>query len=331
MRITNRMMTSKYIRSLNTLSTDLNKLNGQVSSGRAFTKASENTSAAIRAFQIRRDLARTTGYESNIQHARATLENSESAIYHVEELVQNSQTKILQGMNGTQSSTERAIIATELRNVQEQMLQTLNTSSSDIYLFGGSNSDTKPFVKDATGKLFYNGVSLDSIVDASTLEGDARFVDIGLNIKFDGSGNVDKGSVFNYSIPGLKIIGSGTETVDGITVSNNLYDLIGQIASEFENPNYDGDKVNTLFGQLQKNSPKVVTALTEVGSKTSYLDFISNRLETKTINDQERQLSIEGIDPAETIIQFKSQEAAYNAALQMGAKIIQPSIFDYIS
>ena len=36
-------------------------------------------------------------------------------------------------------------------------------------------------------------------------------------------------------------------------------------------------------------------------------------------------------DPAETIIYFKSQEAAYNAALQMGTKIIQPSIFDYMN
>ena len=56
MRITNRMITSKYVRSLNQISSDLNRLNNKVTSGRAFTKASENTSAAIRAYQLRRDM-----------------------------------------------------------------------------------------------------------------------------------------------------------------------------------------------------------------------------------------------------------------------------------
>lgn len=340
MRITNRMVTSKYIRSLNTVSTDLNNLNNKVSSGRAFTKASENTSGAIRAFQIRRDLSKTEGYQSNIEYAKSTLDNSESAIYHIEELVQNSKTQILQGMNGTVSTNERAIIATELRNIQDQILETLNSSASDVYLFGGSTTDSKPF-QVVAGKLNYNGYPLDLPLPAGTalensdlikkLETDSRYMDIGLNVKFDASGNVDRTSVFNYSIPGIKIVGSGTTDLGGVTASNNLYDLLGQIASEFENPNYNSDTADKLYGHLQKSGDKVIHGLTEVGSKASYLEFMINRLEIKNINDQERQLAIEGADPAETIIHFKSQEAAYNAALQMGTKIIQPSIFDFMS
>jgi flagellar hook-associated protein 3 FlgL len=327
------MMTSNYIRSLNTISSDLNKLNTQVTSGRAFTKASENTSAAIRAFQVRRDLSKTEGYESNILHARSSLESSESSIYHIQELVQNAGAKVLQGMNGTQSESERKIIATELRNVQDQILQSLNATDSDSYYFGGSNTDTKPF-EVVGGKLSYNGQSLDTLTAAAIkdLESDSRYVDIGLNVKFDALGVLDKNTVFNYSVPGIKIVGSGTTNdTAGNPMSNNLYDLIGQLASEFESSTYSGTKANELYGHLQTNSASVIHSLTEVGTKTSYLDFMTTRLENKTLNDQGRQLAIEGADPSATIIQFKSQEAAYNAALQMGAKIIQPSIFDYIS
>ena len=335
MRITNRMITSKYVRSLNQISSDLNRLNNKVTSGRAFTKASENTSAAIRAYQLRRDMSKSEGFMANIQHAETTLRNSESSIMHIQELVQNAQTKIIQGVNGTQSESERKIIATELRNIQDQMLQTLNGSSSDMYYFGGTNTTEKPFTLDASGKLMYNNTPLDSL-DATTanpLLSDSRFVDIGLNVRVDASGTIDNTSVFKYSIPGLQITGYGKETVNNEPdVSTNLYDLIGRIATELEKDSgYDKDMADALLGKLQQTSPTVVHALTDVGAKTSYLEFITDRLETKEFNDQERQMQIEAADPAETIIYFKSQEAAYNAALQMGTKIIQPSIFDYMN
>ena len=349
MRITNRMITTKYISSVNNLSSDLYKLNNQISSGRSFSKASENTSAAIRAFQVRRDMSSTEGYTSNIQHAQSTLTNSESSITHIQELVQTAQDKILQGQNGTQSTSERKIIATELRNIQEQLLQTLNSNSSGSYYFGGTNTDAIPFKVSATdGKLIYNDLKLNDAslaINSSlvkTLESDSRFIDIGLGVKIIPAvgidpATIDKNTVFSYSIPGIKIIGSGTTDL-GFTddlgskklTSNNLYDLIGEIATNFEDANYDGDKSDKLFGLLQKNSSTVIHTLTEVGAKSSYLDFMTNRLEAKTLNDQERQLAIEGADPMKTIIEFKSQEAAYNAALQMGTKLIQPSIFDFM-
>ena len=334
MRITNRMITSKYVRSLNQISSDLNRLNNKVTSGRAFTKASENTSAAIRAYQLRRDMSKSEGFMANIQHAETTLRNSESSIMHIQELVQNAQTKIIQGVNGTQSEGERKIIATELRNIQDQMLQTLNGSSSDMYYFGGTNTTEKPFTLDSNGKLMYNGNLLaDPLLDSASLLKDSRFVDIGLNVRVDASGTIDNTSVFKYSIPGLQITGYGKEDINGeLDVSTNLYDLIGRIATELEKDSgYDKDMADALLGKLQQTSPKVVHALTDVGAKTSYLEFITDRLETKEFNDQERQMEIEAADPAETIIYFKSQEAAYNAALQMGTKIIQPSIFDYMN
>ena len=216
MRITNRMITTKYISSVNNLASDLYKLNAQISSGRSFSKASENTSAAIRAFQVRRDMSSTEGYTSNIQHAQSTLANSELSISQIQELVQTAQAKVLQGQNDTQSDSERKIIATDLRNIQEQLLQTLNSNSSGSYYFSGSNTDNKPF-EVVGGKLSYNQSGLDSLTGANAqlLESDSRFIDIGLGIKIipaEGTAptTIDKNTVFSYSIPGIKIIGSGT-------------------------------------------------------------------------------------------------------------------------
>lgn len=343
MRITNKMITTKYMRSINTLSSDLDKLNTKVASGRAFSRTSENVSAAVRAYQIRRDLSKTEGYQANIDHAQSSLTNTESALNHIQELVQTAKDKILQANTGTASADERKVVATELRSIQDSLLQALNSNASGVYYFGGTNTDTAPFTLDSGGQLVYNGVTLNSIVpaDQKRLSNDSMYVDIGLGVNLipdpldptnPTKTTIDPSSVFQYSIPGINIVGSGmTTTSTGMTVSNNLYDLIGAISDQLENPLYSYENIDGLYGTLNTASMEVIYNLTEVGAKTSYLDFMTDRYETQTLDLDERQVKVEGADPTETIIKFKSQEVAYSAALQMGTKIIQPSIFDFMS
>lgn len=340
MRITNKMITTKYIRSVNNLSWELDRLNQQVTSGRAFMKSSENTSAAVKAYQIRRDMLKTEGYQANIQHAQSSLSNSESTLSHIQELVQTAKDKILQANTASASADERKVIATELRSIQDSLLQSLNANASDVYYFGGTNTDTPPFTLDANGKLAYNGVTLSTINPAAKdrLSSDSMFVDIGMGISLIPDPSdltktiVDPSSVFQYSIPGINIVGSGmTTTSSGMTVSNNLYDLLGAAADQLENSLYSYENIDGIYGVLNKASMDVVYTLTEVGAKTSYLDFITDRYETRTLDLQARQVKVEGADPANTIIKFKSQQVAFNAALQMGTQIIPQSIFNFMT
>lgn len=341
MRITYRMMTSKYSTNLNSLSSDLDKLNTQVATGRKYAKTSEDVSSAVRGYQIRRNLAKVSGYQDNIQHAQDFLTNSESTLGQIESSLGEANDKILQGMNGTQSVGDRKIIAREIRSVQDQLMETMNTSVSGVYLFSGSN-DAKPFTTDANGKLLYNGHLVDDL-DESTpakadllngLKSDSLYVDIGLGVAFDNNGNVNRDSVFNYSQPGISFIGNGTDTttISGENISNNLYDLLGSIATEFEksDANYSFDRVDKLYGLYQKNMQKTYQTTTAIGAQTNYLDFMTSRYETQNFNLEERQTKVEGVDAAYTYMAYQTQKVAYQAALQMGTNIVQQSVFDYM-
>jgi len=340
MRITYRMMTSKYSTNLNSLSSDLDKLNTQVATGRKYARTSEDVSSAVRGYQIRRNLSKVEGYQDNIRHAEDFLTNSESTLSQIESSLSEATTKILQGMNGSQSEGDRKIIASELRTIQKQMLQTMNTETSDMFLFGGTNNE-KPFTLDADGKLLYNENSLDSLDEPANaelltnLKGDALYVDIGLGVSFDGDGKVDPNSVFNYSFPGISFMGYGTDTttLPGEAVSNNLYDLLGRIATEFEKEgsDYSFDKADKLYGLFKDNSLKAYQTTTEIGAKSQYLEFMTGRYETQNFNLQERQTQVEGVDAAYTYIAFQSQKVAYQAALQMGQSVVQQSVFDYMN
>jgi flagellar hook-associated protein 3 FlgL len=324
------------------MSKELDSLNTQVASGRKFAKTSEDVSSAVRAYQIRQSLSKVDSYQNNISHANSYLTDSESALGQIEDSLSEAKDKILQGMNGTLSTSDRTIIAKELRTMQEQMLQTMNSQSSGISIFGGSNTDTNPFTVDsATQKLMYNGQILDNLnspasdTTINALKNDKLYVDIGLGLSLDGAGNVDKNTVFEYSIPGIQFTGNGTTsmTLNGATenVSNNFYDLLGRIATEFESSSYSGDTMNSLYGQFQTVTEKPYQTTTEIGAKTNYLDFMTKRYDTQDTNLQERQTEVEGIDAAYTYISYQTQKVAYNAALQMGQGIVQKSVFDYMA
>ncbi len=337
MRVTTRMMTNKYTRSLNALSSSVNKLNDQIASGRSFSKASENPAAAISAFQIRRDLSKLESYQSNISYAADVMKNAESSLMDIHDLTQNASDKILEGINGTMSISDRKIIAQEIRTIQEQLLQSLNSNSaSGSYYFGGTQTDSPPFTV-VSGKLQYKGIDMDSIASGSPqetlLNDDALYLDIGLNIQFDAlqPQKLDGRTAFNLAIPGISFAGNGVTTINSDTYSNNIYNLLGSVADGMESINYSSTTMNGLLDQFQTQSESVLMAVTGIGSKSSYLEFMNDRLDSESLNLKERQSEIEYADPAETVIEYKSQEMAYNAALQMGSKIIQNSIFDFIS
>jgi len=151
---------------------------------------------------------------------------------------------------------------------------------------------------------------------------------------------VDRNSVFTYTLTGISITGVGmVEMSDGTKVSNNVYDLLGAIADSFEDRFIDGsgnietythDRVDELFGLLRQREISIQFSITEVGTKTQYLNFIKESLDAREYDNTVRQDDVEGADPAKTIIYFTAQRIAYQAALQMGTKVIPMSIFDYI-
>ncbi|MDD4390568.1 MAG: hypothetical protein PHW03_07180 [Eubacteriales bacterium] len=345
MRITNKMITTKYIKSFSQLSYNLDKLNTKVITGREFMKASENPAAAIKAFQIRGELSSIENYDNNISHARSSLKNAESALLHIQELSTDVKGKLVTALNGTQSSQEREILATEIKNIQEQLFQALNSNASNIYYFGGANTDTKPFsVDEATGDLLYNKVNLnlpqldpadaayDPDYDAALkrLTTESMYVDIGMGIQFNATNEIERHTVFEYSIPGINIVGSGV-TMDGtLELPNNLYNLLGDIADKLTEEPFPQEELDKLMGHFDTKALSILNRLTDVGAKSSYLDFVEDRYASRTLDMQERQMSVEGADPAKTIIEFNSMKASYLAALQMGTHLIQPSIFDFM-
>jgi flagellar basal body rod protein FlgB len=62
-----------------------------------------------------------------------------------------------------------------------------------------------------------------------------------------------------------------------------------------------------------------------------FLEFVSDSMATRLLDDQTQQMDTETVGMEESIIYYESQKLTYQAALSMGAQVIPLSIFNYMS
>ena len=326
MRITNNMVTRNYTKGLHTNLSRLSTYNQQIISGRRFNVMSEDTASGVRAMQTRRSLARIESYRNNAKDTNITFAAAETTMLKISDINHNVTAKYVNGITGTMGAEEREIIANELDKLRDEMVNCANGQFADRYLFGGTNVNSAPFALDkTTGVLTYNGVDVMSITKTHELFQDASYVDIGLGLNFKDTGNpqqVNPNSAFKNSFVGLDFLGTG---------SDNLILKLGEMIDELKSPGFDVNKAGKLLDEYKASSNNMGVALTKLGADTAFLEFTVDRLDSEELNLKTRQEIIEARSPEEAIMDFKMQEYVYNAALQMGQRLLQPTLFSFIN
>ena len=322
MRITNKQITNTFINNFNKGLNNLNKLSLAVSTGQKFQTASEDPVDSIKSMIVRKDLQRNTLYKNNIGEVSSSLTEVETGVSEINNILTDAATQIVQGESDTNSS-DRTTIAETLKNYQSEILNIANTKYSSKYIFGGSNTTDIPFTIGTDGTLNYQGVDVNS---DTAFGAQSVYCDVGLGLQTDDSGNIIEGTAFDISNPGNELLGTGTDS-NGIT--NNIYNLLGKIANMFEND--DMTNIKEYASKLDDLKDQIIVKYADVGQKSSFIKFLSDRYDTTETNLDTKQNDIEGVDSARATVEYTAQQTAYNAALQMGANILQKSLLDYMS
>lgn len=154
------------------------------------------------------------------------------------------------------------------------------------------------------------------------------YLDLGLGLSLNPDGTVNEQSVFDSSIPGISFLGFG---VDENGTPNNLHTLLGKIADGLTAEPYDYENtLKPLIANFSKQQSGLLTKLTESGARSNFISYAKERTTDAELNLMEKMKNTEMIDPAKAIMDMKMQEHYYLAALQIGAKIIQPTFLDFM-
>jgi len=329
-RITTNQVLQNYQRNLSNSSLELNSSMNKVLSNRTFSKASEDPAAASKAFKLRKEYLANEDYISNVDSVISHYDAVESSAMEMNTILKEANALILKGINGSSSLSERTTIATSLRNMQESLVLSANAKFGDSFLFGGQNTSSVPFEL-SDGKLLYFGKdvgSTDPTVQAELEEmsNEEIYVDIGLGLSFE-SGSLNQNSAFNKAESGLNVLGFGT---NGSGVDKNIVNLLGNLADELEQTTLDEDKIEQLTDQFTESRNGLTDFITQLGTKSNFLDKTKDRLTDTETNLNEKIVKLENVDMAEAITNYSWAQYAYNAALKIGNGILSQSFIDFM-
>jgi flagellar hook-associated protein 3 FlgL len=158
MRVSNDTLRNVFLNALEVAPRRIVQTQQQVSTGRRVNTPSDDPVAAARIASLDASLKRLDQYRSNATIARNQLGLEESTLAAVIDNLQRVSELAVQGNNATLSNTDRAAIASELRERRAALVGLANTTDADgKYLFSGYSESTRPFTEGAAGAIVYNG------------------------------------------------------------------------------------------------------------------------------------------------------------------------------
>ena len=314
MRITENMLKTRYNSNLQTNIQNLADSNLRLSSERKWNHVSEDTSAAARAFVIRDQITKADENIRTIENAAGELSSAESSIMVVQSIATSAYEAAI-GSGGPKEQKDLDIIAEDIKGMKNELLQTMNATYANKYLFSGSSNEA-PFSVGADGRLLFNGKPVDDAADLSEFPGNK---DVYLDIGFGINGQMGTGAKtgIRISTSGAEVLGYG-KSADGNP--NNIYSLMDQLEQQLRNGDTAGAaKTGTL---LKDKASSISNSITEIGTREKLLDRTKDRLEANLLNLKESQQSLEGVELEKEATDNKSYEMAWMVTLYRRLSLI---------
>lgn len=293
MRITQSMMSNSMLRNLSNSYSDLNKYSEQLSSGKKITKPSDDPVVATKGMSYRTEVRDVAQYKRNLSEAQSWIDNSDSAMSNATSALQRLRELAVQASNGTYEEGQRGNIAEEVDQLKEQLATIANTQVNEKYIFNGSATNTAPVTINEDG--------------STTVDFNSNAVNLTLSKGVDVKINVDGGAVFG----------------------NKLFDDLNNFSAALRSDGSDED-LDQYIGLIDENINNLVNERADIGARMNRMDLVESRLGDQELSATELMSNNEDAEMEEVIMNLTSQEAVHRAAMSAGARIIQPTLMDFL-
>ncbi len=290
MRVTGNMLVNNLKQDLSYNLRRLQKIEKQITNGKKINKPSDDPIGLVDCIRLTSRLEENRLYQGNVKDAKSLLSTTDEALGTLGNALNSVYELTIQGANSTLSEEDLLTIKDEVDQIIEEVKVIANTTFGDKYIFGGTNTTQPPY-------------------DGTTPWND----------------NVDP---INYEISRGIVIPVNI-TAQEVFKEKGLLESLQNISQHLA----DGD-VTSLGGSdladLQENIEQVLTCRSQTGARVNRLDLTMTRLEEQEINFETLLSDVQGVDIAEAAVKLQVQQDVYNSALAVGARIIQPSLIDYL-
>ncbi|MDQ1521351.1 MAG: flagellar hook-associated protein 3 FlgL [Actinomycetota bacterium] len=289
-RITPSMTTRRSLSNLQLNIAKLNKLQGQMSSMKQLQKPSDSPVGMVSALHYRSDLGRNDQFNRNIDDGMTWLNLADSTLTSVVDQLHRVRDLAIQGANASTDTASREALAQEVDKIRDSIIGIANTKNIDRPIFAGNSNGGVAY--DTNGNYVGKSASVD------------RTVASGVRVQVNANGDEVFGTPGNDVFTALAQLSNSLRT--------NPTQLTGDVAN-----------LDTRLDGIQK-------AQTSIGARTRRLETMKDRNATDGITLKQSLSQVEDVDLAQVTMELQMQQVAYQAALSTTAKVIQPSLVDFL-
>lgn len=302
-----------FLADLERLSSEINRAQLKISSGKNFLKPSDDPPSAVISLNYKQGISRIDRYVRAIDEGYAFLRAQEATLANVEDLVARAKILAIQASNATNDPVARRAIASEIDGIVQSLLALANSQLGEKYLFGGNRTTGYP-PGEAPFKLVRQSLPDGQIIERVIYQGSPEDLEIGYDVgtkmKLGESGQkifMDSG-IFE-TLLSLKRILLADNKINYEKEQYNIQQLIGKLDEIF---NYIAGKRGAIGSKMSHFETK----------KSLYEDF----KQTLELNLGD----LESADLAKLATRLQSLQIAYEASLKAVAMFSQLSLAKFL-
>ncbi|GAB1643296.1 flagellar hook-associated protein FlgL [Krasilnikovia sp. MM14-A1259] len=291
MRVTEGSITSRVLANLQRNVARSGNIQEQLSSGKQLNRPSDSPTGTLTSMQLRGEARVNEQYARNADDGLGWLGTVDNTL--TTSLTQLNRVRELgiQSQNGASSPESRQALAVEVDNIRGALIGLANTTYVGRPVFGGTT--TGPAAYDSAGNYLGDNGQVTRTVGSNA--------------------QVRVGET------GPSIFGTG---------ATQLFSVLSDISAAIRSGS--SSAVQAGMDQLNVSDGVIKSTLADVGARYNRVsqskDTAQNRMDTL-----KNQVSdIEDIDLPKTIMDMQLQQTAYQSALAATAKVLQPSLLDYL-
>lgn len=292
----------------------LEKLQYESSVGKKFRVPSDDPIGASKSLKFNTDISKVEQYIRNVKDAKAWLSETESVLNEINEVLHRANVLTVQAANGT-NEEDLTKIKDEIKELREHLIQLANSTYAGRSLFTGFKTDQE--LLDENGE--YN-------VD---LDADEVFVY-----------NVGIAEKVQVNTLGFRVFGKATYEGDTLSddpgydgdVSEGNTPYLIAVFNELEKAleNKDNDEIQKSLTRIKTSMNQVLSITSEIGARINRLNLTENKLEDQLLTLKELLSYNEDVSLPDALMRLAIEENVYRASLGVSARIIQPSLMDFL-
>jgi flagellar hook-associated protein 3 FlgL len=290
MRVTQRSLTTGSLANLQLNLARSQRLQEQLSSGRQLNRPSDDPAGTVSALRFRADLRRGEQLVRNADDGIAWLATADSALTDALAALGRARELALRGINDSMGAEDRAAIAAEVDGLADHLVGLANTTYLDRPIFAGTSPSAQAY--DAAGTYLGDAGK----VDRTVLDG----VDVRVNVTGPEA----------FGAPGADVFAALKDIA--LHLRTDPSQLAGDVAA------------------LDQRTVTVKNALAQVGARYHQVEVMRDRTEVAGLDTRSALAEVESVDLPQTIMELSMQEVAYQAALAATARVLQPSLLDFL-